>query len=140
MPIELRFLVYGMLGWSGEIIWTAIRKKVTGQAKDWLLMGDTSLWSFPLYGSIAFLFEPVHNWMRPQFILVRALVYLVGFWGIEYLGGWLIWKITRLKPWDYSKSPGGSLNGLIRWNFVLVWPLVGLLFEQVHDLLMRISL
>jgi uncharacterized membrane protein len=134
-----RFIVYGALGWSSEIVWTAVRKKLTGAARDWLLMGETSLWAFPLYGMIAFLFEPLHEALRPQFLPVRAAVYLAGFWLIEYVGGWLIWKIAGKKPWDYSKSPGGSLNGLIRWNFVLVWPLVGLVLEPVHDILVRLT-
>ena len=136
--MEIRFFIYGALGWCSEIVWTAVRKRVTGIAHDWLLMGETSLWAFPLYGSIAFLYEPLHDALRPQFVIVRALVYLIGFWLIEYAGGWLVWKITGKKPWDYSKSPGGSLNGLIRWNFVFVWPLVGLALEPIHDFLARI--
>ena len=134
-----RFLVYGILGWCSEIVWTAVKKRVTGAASDWLLMGETSLWSFPMYGSIAFLYEPLYDALRGQFLLVRATVYLVGFWLIEYVGGWLVWKITGNKPWDYSKSPGGGLNGLIRWNFVFVWPLVGLALEPIHDFLVRIT-
>jgi len=42
-------------------------------------------------------------------------------------------------PWDYSKNPGGSLHGLIRWNFVLIWPLVGLALEPVHDYLVQVT-
>lgn len=112
---------------------------MTGVAHDWLLVGETSLWSFPLYGSIAFLYESLHDALRAQFFLVRALVYLIGFWVIEYAGGWLVGKITGKPPWDYSKSPGGSLNGLIRWNFVLVWPVVGLALEPIHDFLIRLT-
>jgi uncharacterized membrane protein len=134
-----RFLVYGALGWSSEIIWTAARKKFTGATQDWLLMGETSLWAFPLYGLIAFLFEPLHDLLRPDNVLVRAAVYLVGFWLVEYVGGWVIWKLAGSKPWDYRKSPGGSLSGLIRWNFVLVWPWVGLALEPVHDILVRLT-
>ena len=134
-----RFLIYGALGWCSEIVWTAVRKRITGIARDWLLMGETSLWAFPMYGSITFLYEPLHDAVRAQFFLLRAAVYLAGFWVIEYIGGWLVWKITGQKPWDYSRSPGGSLNGLIRWNFVLVWPLVGLALEPVHDFLVRLT-
>ncbi|MBI3740389.1 MAG: hypothetical protein HY257_01365 [Chloroflexi bacterium] len=135
-----RFFIYGALGWCGEIIWTALRKKITGVARDWLLMGETSLWAFPLYGSLALWFEPMHDALRDQFFLLRVFAYTVGAWIAEYIGGWLMWKITRVKPWDYSKSPGGSLHGLIRWNFILVYPFVGLAMEKVHDVLSRISL
>ncbi|HEX9028357.1 MAG TPA: hypothetical protein VF823_04210, partial [Anaerolineales bacterium] len=106
---------------------------------NWLLIGETSLWAFPMYGSIALLYEPLHNLLRGQFFLVRAAVYLLGFWTVEYLGGWLVWKIAGQKPWDYSRSPGGSLHGLIRWNFVFVWPWIGLALEPLHDLLARLT-
>ena len=29
--------------------------------------------------------------------------------------------------------------GLIRWNFVLVWPLVGLALEPLHDILVQLT-
>ena len=135
----IRFFIYGALGWCSEIVWTAVRKKVTGISRDWLLIGETSLWAFPMYGSIVLLYEPLHDALRGQFILFRAMIYLVGFWVIEYAGGWIVWKITRKKPWDYSQSPGGSLGGLIRWNFVVVWPLAGLALEPVHDFLVRLT-
>ncbi|MDE3087773.1 MAG: hypothetical protein KGJ80_00100 [Chloroflexota bacterium] len=137
--MEIRFFIYGALGWCSEILWTAITRKVTRGARDWLLVGETSLWAFPLYGLIAFLYEPLHDALRAQFVLVRAAVYLAGFWVIEYIGGWLVWKIVGKKPWDYSKSPGGSLHGLVRWNFVLVWSLVGLGLEPLHDFLVRLT-
>lgn len=137
--VLIRFAIYGMLGWCGEILWTSLRDRLTGQVDNWLLIGETSLWSFPMYGSVVFFYEPIHNLLRGQFILVRAVIYLFGFWFAEYLGGWLVWKITGKKPWDYSRSPGGSLNGLIRWNFALVWPFVGLLGEPLHDYLAAIT-
>jgi len=134
-----RFLVYGALGWCAEILWTALTRRLTGRAQDWLLMGETSLWYFFLYGSIVFLYEPLHNLLRAQPLVLRSAVYLVGFWTVEFLGGWLIWKLSGSKPWDYSRSPGGSLRGLIRWNFVLVWPLVGLALEPLHDILVQLT-
>jgi uncharacterized membrane protein len=139
MDILVRFILYGILGWCGEILWTAITRLLRREPHSQILIGETSLWSFPLYGSAVFLFEPLHNILRGQFFLVRAVIYLFGFWMIEYLGGWLVWKITKTKPWDYSQSPGGSLNGLIRWNFVLIWPLVGLLGEIIHDFAIRLT-
>ncbi|RPI31868.1 MAG: hypothetical protein EHM70_10400 [Chloroflexota bacterium] len=133
------FIFFGALGWCAEIVWTALKKRLTGQTRSWLFMGETSLWSFPLYGLIAILYEPIHDLIRPLVFPVRGAIYLLGFWAIEYLGGWLVWKISGEKPWDYSSAPGGSLNGLIRWNFALVWPLVGLGLEPIHDLLNRLA-
>lgn len=134
----IHFLIYGALGWCAEIIWTAVTRKISGRATGWRLIGETSLWAFPLYGSLVFWFEPLHDALRQQFVMVRAIVYLVGAWIVEYIGGWLIWKISGDKPWDYAHSPGGNLNGLIRWNFSAVWPLVGLGLEFVQDNLPRL--
>lgn len=136
--MAIRFLLYGALGWCGEIVWTAVTRRVSGSARDWLLIGETSLWSFPMYGLGGLAFEWLHNALRDQFFLVRALVYLLAFWTVEYVGGWLVLKLTRKMPWDYSRSRGGSLHGLIRWNFVFLWPWVGLAFEPVHDFLVRL--
>ena len=135
----LHFLVYGMLGWCAEIIWTAVTRKLSAKVDDWRLIGETSLWAFPLYGSIAFWFEPLHEVLRTQFVILRALVYLVGAWTVEYVGGWLIWRVSGDKPWNYSDARGGSLNGLIRWYFVFVWPLVGVGLEFVHDQLLSMK-
>jgi len=131
----LHFLIYGMLGWCAEIIWTAVTRRISGAARDWRLIGETSLWAFPLYGSLAIWFEPLHDALRSQFVITRAIVYLLCAWTVEYVGGWLIWKISSSKPWDYANARGGSLNGLIRWNFIAIWPLVGLGLEFVHDYL-----
>jgi hypothetical protein len=134
----IHFLIYAALGWCAEIIWTAVTRKISGKARDWRLLGETSLWVFPLYGSIPFWFEPLHETLRSQFVVSRALVYLLCAWAAEYMGGWLIWKVSGTKPWDYATARGGSLNGLIRWNFIFVWPWVGLGLEFVHDCLGRL--
>lgn len=139
VEILFRFFIYGILGWCGEILWTAITRRIRGDVDNWVLMGETTLWAFLMYGSAAFLFEPVHNLLRNQYFLVRGFIYLVGFWTIEYLGGWLVWKIAGKKPWDYSKSPGGSLSGLIRFNFAPVWLGIGLLAEPLHDFLVFLT-
>ncbi len=135
----IRFFIYGALGWCSEIVWTAVTRKVSGRARDWLLIGETSLWALPLYGLVAFLYEPLHDALRGQFFLVRAVSYLLGFWIVEYIGGRLLWRVSGQRPWDYTRSWGGSLHGLIRWNFVLVWPLVGLALEPIHDFLVALT-
>ena len=66
--ILLRFLIYGCLGWSSEIMFTAIAHRASGQTRNWLLMGETSLWYFPMYGGVAFLYEPLHDFLRPQWL------------------------------------------------------------------------
>ncbi|WP_157881699.1 hypothetical protein [Acetivibrio thermocellus] len=47
-----RFFVYGITGWSMEIIWTGLHSFLTGDMK---LQGYTSIWMLFIYGSAVFL-------------------------------------------------------------------------------------
>ena len=51
MPI--RFVLYGLLGWAIEIVWTALGSTVGGAQRSWRLAGTTYLWMFPIYGLLA---------------------------------------------------------------------------------------
>lgn len=128
-----RFAVYGVLGWCAEIVWTAVRAKVTGQEAGWALHGTTSLWMFPIYGLIAPLYEPVHNALRHRPALVRGLVYTVGFWAVEYLTGWMLRRLVGTAPWDYAGDTRWHVHGLIRLDYAPVWFVAGLALEHVHD-------
>lgn len=134
-----RFFIYGMLGWCGEIVWTALHDKVSGYNRGWDLRGTTYLWMFPIYGLIAPLFEPAHNWLRPYPWVVRGLAYMLGFFAVEYLSGWLLRRATGACPWDYSRRARWHLHGLIRFDYAPVWFLVGLLLERVHDMLVFLT-
>lgn len=135
----LRFILYGLGGWCGEIVWTAIRDRVRGRASDWKLRGTTYLWMFPIYGSIVFLYEPVHDLLRAWPWALRGLIYTLGFFAAEYLSGWLIKRLTGSCPWDYSQWSRFSVNGYIRLDYAPIWFLVGLGLEPIHDALLRLT-
>jgi len=134
----IRFIIYGMLGWCGEIIWTATREKLSGQERGWKLRGTTYLWMFPLYGLIAPLYEPVHNALRAWPWPLRGVVYMLGFWAVEYLTGWVLKRLIGVCPWDYSRARW-HVHGFIRLDYGPVWFLVGLGLERVHDLLVQLT-
>ena len=134
----LRFIIYGILGWCGEIIWTATREKLSGQQRDWKLRGTTYLWMFPLYGLIAPLYEPLHNALRAWPWPLRGVVYMLGFWAVEYLTGWLLKRLIGVCPWDYSRARW-HVHGFIRLDYGPAWFLVGLGLESVHDLLVQLT-
>jgi len=135
----LRFVLYGLGGWCGEVIWTSIRDRVRGRVDDWKLKGTTYLWMFPIYGSIALLYEPAHDAIRLWAWPLRGLGYMLGFFAIEYLTGWLLKRLTGSCPWDYSRWSPTSINGFIRLDYAPIWFLVGLGLESIHDFLVRLT-
>jgi hypothetical protein len=80
----IRFCIYGLLGWCFEVAFTAVTEKAWGRQQDWRLVGHSYLWMFPIYGLLAPLGEPIHNFMRPHFWLLRGIVYTLGIWLVEY--------------------------------------------------------
>ena len=57
----IRFVLYGLGGWCGEVIFTALTESFP--KRDWRLVGTTYLWMFPIYGLLVIFYEPVHDLM-----------------------------------------------------------------------------
>ena len=138
-----RFAVYGLLGWAVEIVWNAGHRVVAPPAGEvggrWRLMGATYLWMFPIYGSMVFLYEPLHEVLRAWPWAGRAVVYAAGFMAVEYLAGWLIRRLTGACPWDYAGRARWHVHGLVRLDYAPAWALLGLALEPVHDFLVRLA-
>jgi uncharacterized membrane protein len=132
----IRFVLYGLGGWCGEVVWTALTGSLA--QRDWRLTGHTYLWMFPIYGLIAPLYEPVHDAIRTYPWFLRAVVWSLGFTTIELASGWLIARLTGRCPWDYSERRW-AINAYIRWDYFPVWAIVGLALEPVHDFLVAIT-
>lgn len=128
----VRFAIYGLLGWCGEVVWTAIVDNLEalgrGRPVDRRLTGKTYLWMFPIYGSGGVLFERAHAviWAWPW--AFRGLIYMAACFLIEYGSGWLIQRAAGEIPWDYSDRRW-HVHGLIRLDYAPVWFSLGLLFE-----------
>jgi uncharacterized membrane protein len=132
----IRFILYGLGGWCGEVVFTALTDSVP--RRDWRLLGTTYLWMFPIYGLIAVFYEPVHDLIRDFPLLIRALIWSLGFTTVELITGWLITRVTGRCPWDYS-GKRFAINAYIRWDFFIVWALIGLALEPVHDFLVILT-
>lgn len=127
-----RYIIYGLVGWCIEVFWTGIGSFLRGDAE---LRGWTYLWMFPIYGLAIFL-EPVHNQIRAWPVIIRGGVYTLFIFAIEYSTGWLLKNTIDTCPWDYSQNPL-SVNGFIRLDYAPAWFLAGLLFERLHDFLVK---
>lgn len=130
-----RFIIYGFTGWCIEIFWTGLGSLIRGDRK---LRGWTYLWMFPIYGLAVFL-EPIHNFIRDWPFFLRGIIYVIFIWSIEYFTGFILKNTVKVCPWDYSKATY-SIKGLIRLDYGPAWFLAGLLFEKLHDLLIKLSI
>lgn len=122
---QKNFLICGLTGWCMEIIFTSLG---AFRKKDLRLIGQTSLWMFPIYGLAAFI-QPVYRFIRKFPFFLRGSIYSLGIFFCEYLSGTFL-KKHHLCPWDYSDSPV-NINGVIRLDYAPLWLLAGLLFERI---------
>lgn len=119
------FLKCGIAGWCLEIVFTAIGAL---RRREMQLMGQTSLYMFPIYGCAA-LFKPLFFAIRKFPPVVRGSIYALLIFCGEYASGSLL-ENHSLRPWDYSSSRW-HVRGLIRLDFLPFWFAAGLLFERI---------
>ncbi|WP_434735227.1 putative ABC transporter permease [Clostridium sp.] len=134
MFMKRRFIIYGLLGWCTEIVWTGFGSLLQGNLK---LTAFTYIWMFPIYG-MAILLEPIHDRIRHWPVVLRGGVYTLVIFFMEYSTGHLIKLLIGACPWNYGSCPY-SIGGIIRLDFIPVWFVAGLLFEKVHDMLMEFT-
>ena len=138
-----RALVYGLAGMASEVVTTGVRSH--GRDRDWRLTGTTYLWMLPIYGSAAYLMEPVHDRVRSWPWWCRGLLWVGGIYAVEAASGSAIRAVTGEVPWDYARPRGVKpeplhIGGLVRPSYAPLWFAVGLGAERLHDLLDRVEL
>lgn len=119
------FLKCGLAGWCMEILFTALGSL---QKREFRLVGQTSLWMFPIYGS-ACLLTPLFSFLKRFPVLVRGTIYAVCIFLGEFLSGnFLMGK--KVCPWNYERSRW-NIKKVIRLDYFFNWLLAGLLFEKL---------
>ena len=121
-----RFVLYGLLGWGMEILWTGINSIRKG---DKTLRGTSSLWMFPIYGAGIFL-EPIVDLITMLPWTVRGVTYMLCIFLAEYVSGMILKKYSAC-PWDYSRC-AYSVQGVVRLDYAPLWFIVGLMYEWVY--------
>ena len=119
------FLLCGLTGWCMEILFTALDSY---RKRELQLIGQTSLWMFPIYGMAAFL-KPICSMVRKFPAGIRALFYSMFIFLGEYISGSILKKF-KVCPWDYSKAKT-NIKGVIRLDFAPFWMIAGLIFENL---------
>jgi uncharacterized membrane protein len=121
-----RFFLYGIIGWSMEIVWTGFYSLMNGNMA---LEAYTSLWMLFIYGSAVFL-EPLHDLIQDWNVALRGIIWVIIIWGIEYSTGKILLGILNVYPWQYFGK--FAVEGLVRLDYAPAWFVAGLLFERVH--------
>jgi len=134
--MAIHYLIYGLSGLILEVVWTGFGSLFLG---NYALTGHTYLWMFFIYGLGVF-FEPIHDRIREQNILLRGAIWTFLIFFIEFVSGFLLELILGYVPWDYRTVTDFTLYGYIRYDYFPVWFIVGLLFEKYHDFLDKIRL
>ena len=119
------FLKCGIIGWCLEISFTALNSL---RRRDMKLMGQTSLWMFPIYGCAALL-EPISHLIKGKAPLFRGTVYAAFILVGEYLSGILL-SGKNICPWNYGRSKW-HVKKVIRLDYLPNWIFAGLLFEKL---------
>ena len=119
------FIKCGIAGWCLEILFTAF---LSLRRREMTLKGTTSLWMFPIYGSMALL-RPFFIRIRRLSIPVRGCIYAVIIFTGEFISGRLLQRF-RLCPWDYERHPW-NIAGIIRLDYFPYWFAAGLFFEKL---------
>ncbi|MDD6038797.1 MAG: hypothetical protein PUD20_08400 [bacterium] len=125
MKLYKDFLICGLTGWCMEILFTSLKGL---KRNDKRLMGQTSIWMFPIYGCAA-LIKPLYNFIRNMPLFERGIIYCAAIFSGEYLSGSIL-KKHNCCPWDYSRAKL-NVRGIIRLDYAPLWIGAGLLFEKV---------
>lgn len=129
------FLVFGILGVFGEVLFTAGETLI--KKRSLRLQGFSFVWMFPIYGLLAFLFEPISNLVAGAHWSFRGIIYMLGIYLVEYLSGAGLKKLIRQHVWHYIGKY--NLHGHIQLAHAPVWFIVGLLVEYFYDDLALLS-
>lgn len=129
-----RFIIYGLIGWCLEILWTGLGSLIHG---NFMLYSFTYMWMFLIYG-MGISLEPIHNKIRNLNICLRGGIWVIIIFTIEYTCGWALDSMLGQCPWDYGDGLL-SINGYIRLDFAVPWFFTGLLYEKVHDFLIELQ-
>ncbi|ADO68132.1 putative ABC transporter permease [Stigmatella aurantiaca] len=135
-----RFVVYGLMGWCIECLFTSLVDLATG-AGDLRLRGYSYLWMHPIWGVGLLLGEQLVGVMKRAGLsrLLRATLGMVLCFAVEYLTGAGLVAVLGLCPWDYSAA-WASVNGLIRLDYAPYWFMCALMCEFIFALVGRVQL
>lgn len=132
------FVLYGGLGITTEVFFTAIVDLINNDVDNLRLMGVSYIWMFPIYGSTSILFPIGFSVVKKYNRLLRYLVYGLGILLVELIAGFMLEQTTGKCPWEYQV--GWHFGGYIRFDYLPLWMLFGAMIEEFHRFNMSIGI
>lgn len=134
-------ILFGLIGLGIEVIFTGLLKEQHDDHHHPRVhaMGHSSVWYFILYAETPFVLHGMRalGLIQSHFLL-RAFIYSVVIRVSELLWMYILRRLLGSSPSErsYYKRPY-NFRGLIRLDplYLCVWPIVGLLLEQLHSYL-----
>lgn len=131
------FFVYGLLGWCAEVVFAAVKEhRLVNRG---FLCGPIC----PIYGfGMVALLYAARALGAPGLPLSLPVVFVVG--GVlttllELVAGWGLYRLFRIRWWDYTGIPF-NLGGYICPQFSLLWGLGSVVMVKgLHPLLARLG-
>ena len=133
-----------LLGITLEVFWTSVLNSI--KTKNPKLTGKTYLWMFPIYALVPFLYLLVLSQFQQTNIFIKGIIYMFGFYLLEFTSGYLIKKIVGVSPWDYEnysikifgKRYTSNFQGLICIQYAPIWYLYGIFGEFYFKFLINL--
>jgi uncharacterized membrane protein len=124
-----RFYIYAIHGYATEVMFTALWEFVVNL--NWKFPGNTSVWSFPIYGISGIVCEHLYVYMTSHgvSIIFRGLVYTLWTYCWEFSTGFVLQQFGAC-PWDYTPFHGDFM-GLVTLEYAPLWFLAALMHEQL---------
>ena len=119
----LFFFIYCFIGWVIESTYVSIK------SFHFVNRGFLRLPLLPLYGSGAILMLFLSLPVKGDLLLV-FLFGMVGASVLEYLTGYIMERLFKMKYWDYSKNPF-NLNGYVCLGTSIAWGFLTILLTEV---------
>lgn len=134
-PTLWRFVLFGILGIFGEVVFTSILDVF--KTRRFRFHGFSFLWMFPIYGLLAILFPPLSRLISGFPMVVRGFIYMFGIYFVEYATGTLLTALVGTHIWRYTDR--FNVKGQITLLYAPVWFAVGLIVEKYYPWVDKIS-
>lgn len=127
-------MAFGCLGILVEVVFTGLHNLLV--KKDIRAISRTYLWMFPIYGAGGTLLEYTRQLLGDTNFILRALLYTVLIFGMEFFWGAVLQALLGKCPWKYMDPDNDtivhrfSVMGFIRLDYMPYWFLLSVLFDS----------